>query len=966
MTVYKRLQRILFTVTILLMTIGAVAQQPYYRKYTQEDGFSGRTTYNIVQDSRGFLWFSTDNGVCRFDGRIVKQYNLKNSLFDLGVFHLYKDNKDRIWGISIFSAPAYYTNNSFHKVPQALYPKVRNTRWILEDSNGYIYFLTYEGNVIRWKEGNSYSILSLNIGSLESGAIINDSTIIVSGNGFIKRISNFKNIELLPLKGYTQQPNRFYKLADSIVIGYTNDGLYEYTADGYSLLYKHADALSSVSYNIHIENDTTLWLCTRNGIHVFVYKNKHLVLKNTIMEGKEILCVLKDKDANYWISSGNEGVFFRSAIPNRYFPLHDNVANIKNIYSIDSFIHVFSGNGSYYRLGQKLQYEGNCVEYDPTLMYLKTEKISDSCMLVRFRGKNVLLTSAGMKHMLPSVALSSYNHIYYRGDKKLFVVTYTEDNKLAISTWSEKQVYPVIDYGIFFNLGRTFCFDYLNRTWTTYGDTVVCAGITHDGTAKIYRLSTNGIYISDIKCDAYNNIWLATRGNGLYCYQQNHTLVNYNTDNGLVSNSVSSTYIDDDNNIWVCTENGLNKIQNKATGKRLLIAFTKENLLPVTSVYSAVKKQGWVYAGTADGVFAFKDIAPEERKVNTYIMEVSINGIDVPLTDKYTISYGESISIAFSTVDYNQSAPPTFHYLLDGSEDQWHTTNNAQIQYGQLKPGMYSFHVYVDGHPKGESIVVIKVLAPYWQKPYFFVFIVLLFIGIIIVIVRWMFRIRQRKNERERRMLENDLKSLRAQINPHFIFNSLNSIQDFILDQQPRIANHYLTQFARLMRTIVDNSTKEWVSISDEIAFLRLYLELEKLRLGDSFDFSIITDSGVNITQLFIPPMLIQPIAENSIKHGLAAKAGNKKLEIHFTLHKEQVYCLIKDNGVGRKYAMAIEATRSHSTSTGIANIRERLQLLHKDTSDKKTYILYKDLYDAAHPAGTLVELYIPYKIDLK
>jgi LytS/YehU family sensor histidine kinase len=166
------------------------------------------------------------------------------------------------------------------------------------------------------------------------------------------------------------------------------------------------------------------------------------------------------------------------------------------------------------------------------------------------------------------------------------------------------------------------------------------------------------------------------------------------------------------------------------------------------------------------------------------------------------------------------------------------------------------------------------------------------------------------------------------------------------------------------MRMIVDNSKKEWISLADEIHFLQLYLELEKLRLGDTFTSSIITDGNIHTTQLYIPPMLIQPFIENSLKHGLAGKPGEKILEIHFSLQEKMVYCRIKDNGIGRVQAKAISARSKQNVSMGIANINERLQLLHTKSSSNKEYIIITDLYDDTVPAGTLVEIYVPYIIE--
>lgn len=211
-------------------------------------------------------------------------------------------------------------------------------------------------------------------------------------------------------------------------------------------------------------------------------------------------------------------------------------------------------------------------------------------------------------------------------------------------------------------------------------------------------------------------------------------------------------------------------------------------------------------------------------------------------------------------------------------------------------------------------------------------------------------------------MIVVELQALRAQMNPHFIFNSLNSIQDFILDRQPREANYYLTRFARLMRMIIEYSKKSSITIGEEVEFLTTYVQLEQLRFEERFTFSLVVDPCLPPTTR-IPPILLQPIVENAIKHGLTPGHGQGALTVQFTIENDSVVCIVEDNGVGRVSA-GNRRPVSEGTSVGIKNTVERLELLgalRNNTTGIQGGVDIVDLYDESGRAtGTRVKILIP------
>ena len=211
---------------------------------------------------------------------------------------------------------------------------------------------------------------------------------------------------------------------------------------------------------------------------------------------------------------------------------------------------------------------------------------------------------------------------------------------------------------------------------------------------------------------------------------------------------------------------------------------------------------------------------------------------------------------------------------------------------------------------------------------------------------------------------EMEMQALRAQMNPHFIFNCLNSINRFIVKNESQAASDYLTQFSRLIRLVLNNSKKAWIPLEDEIDMLRLYLDMEKLRFKDAFTYSFVCGSGVDPAGLFIPPLLIQPFVENAIWHGLMHKEGNGVVTLSFFVENDMLHCSIMDNGVGRP-VQAHSGNRPGKTykSMGIQITRDRLALINREETDEKVVFNIEDLTDESGKAsGTRVNMRIKFQ----
>jgi sensor histidine kinase YesM len=223
--------------------------------------------------------------------------------------------------------------------------------------------------------------------------------------------------------------------------------------------------------------------------------------------------------------------------------------------------------------------------------------------------------------------------------------------------------------------------------------------------------------------------------------------------------------------------------------------------------------------------------------------------------------------------------------------------------------------------------------------------------------------------ELQHKTTEMEMQALRAQMNPHFIFNCLNSINRFILKNESQPASDYLTRFSRLIRLVLNNSKRTWISLEEETDMLGLYLDMEKLRFKDAFNYKLSCDENIDPSGLFIPPLLLQPFVENAIWHGLMHKKGNGLVSISFKVEGNILHCIIVDNGVGRSFAAAAGSKSSQThKSMGIRITRERLALINGDIDDDQVISFnIEDLFDdAGQAAGTKVSLSIKFRQNME
>jgi len=322
-----------------------------------------------------------------------------------------------------------------------------------------------------------------------------------------------------------------------------------------------------------------------------------------------------------------------------------------------------------------------------------------------------------------------------------------------------------------------------------------------------------------------------------------------------------------------------------------------------------------------------------------------------------------------------------YRYFLQGVDKNW---NNAGARttafYTALPPGNYHFYVQAannDGVWGNKTLLLTISIIPAWYQTWWFkILLAVVVLSTVYIIYRQRVNaikakslaeqreaeLKQLKAEFEKQIAETEMAALRAQMNPHFIFNVLNSINRFILSNDSAVASDYLSQFSRLIRLILENSKSAKVPLEKDLEALHIYIEMEKLRFQNKFSYQLIVDENIDQTYVQVPPLLIQPYVENAIWHGLMQKETPGNLCISIMLMKEDLMKVtIEDNGIGRAKSTQLKSkTAVTHKSFGLQISKDRIRIVNK-LYGVNTQVEVEDLHDEKNEAaGTRINLFIP------
>jgi ligand-binding sensor domain-containing protein len=968
---YIRLTLILLTIQPLLR---AQELHPQFRCFTVKEGLPSLETYDVLQDSKGYIWIGTDAGVARYDGYSFRIFTSQDGLSDNTVFELFEDKHGRIWFRTFNGAISYYYKDSIYSIPcndklkklreggisLSFYVDDHDTLWIgaaMKQSPLRIAPPLYDsvvlppkstGNYINYiSEFPHYAICGTNFLYNESPPLA-----ITILNGAQRK----KDISFTEQVNSTWQHFRVVKKTDGTIL-YTSANVLVEISTGYTVrTYRYNSRVTSV----YEDGDHNVWVGLYRG-GVLMYPGGDLDKPPShFLSNRSITCILKDNENSYWFTSLEEGVFM---IPSLNFltyrlpriPLHNKPARVlpdgEKVWIAvgDTGIALIEND----RPAKFFAVKKDEIGLIQSLVKLKTGEI------VGAGAHRVMVIKDGNAYVknhdfYPKMIIPSMNGGYWKISHERLVKIENEENIFTLMLNFRPDV-------LFEDTAGNLWLGGIDGLWA-YRDGQL------NNMNHLHPLLENRIV--DIKMRGAE-MWLATRGNGVI-FLAPDTAINITTRQGLPSDICRSLCFDSRGDLWLGTNKGISHIKVVKGYLAAVKNFNSMHGLVSDDVRQVTSSGNRVYVATTSGVtmFDISRLSPGNAPPPVYLTRVEVNGKQRAVQSGLVLEHNENyLNFYFTGLTYKVPGSTRYIYQLEGVDEVWRSTSSTYAQYTTLPPGTYTFRVYAVNHDGIKSAVpatfALTISKPFWATWWFITICVLLAIALITLVVMLRERaIRSREAERSKlnqKMSDLELKSIRAQMNPHFIFNALNSIQRFVLANDPFSAQKYLTKFARLIRNVLNNSRTEMISLSKELETLNIYIELESLRFGDQFSYNFEVEDRLDVNNLQVPSMFIQPYVENAIWHGLMHKQDNRQLLIKIFFQNNKLVCEVEDNGVGRAQSKQLNSIeRKDHQSIGTALGQERIAVLNQvhKTDIRAIFIDLKD--DEGKPCGTRVRIEFP------
>ena len=951
--------RTLFIV-FLVSHFTVFAQTTYMKHLGVEDGLPSSVVYHVMEDNQHQMWFSTDRGVCRYNGFEITSFMVSDGVSDNEVFKCFEDSQNRVWFLTANGRPSCYMDGVFYTY-EMLDELTDKSGYLLrmgEDENGDVWFGWTSGKTVRLSDKN-HSIERVDNKFLKETGVSsvqfsNQGDVFgVSGSSTLYNFLEGNYVELdTSLKDsklrhfITAKGHLLIALGEALVK--FDGGLVQDSLKGEKIVQTD----SSEILCIYEAKNQDIWLGTWKGVYLLDAETYRI--QKRLLDGKPITSILEDSEQNMWFSTYGDGVYFLPQNTYQYYQRGKELCSgrLNEVYELENEIWITTG-----------QSEINKIKDG------RVEKMSLSNDLTG-RGiiKGILFHEDG------SQFITTDQGIYYAKNDQIQLI-----NGKGIEIVTDHDQYILTST----HSGKIYCFDYHNYEaffeeeqepyfkW----DRVVEAH--HKEGSKFLMASYNELVEYDVKensirsltahlnpqmniLDFYSDstdIWISTNGRGVY-HLFHDEVSNYTTADGLSSNSCKAVFKYGDS-LFVATNSTLDVIIQSTGEIRTFLApeFFKSN--EIQSVHIDHLDRVWVVSPNDVSVFPRESLNHKKEDVRLELKGILVDDRQLGAQESYELEHGFSqIAFNISATHYTNPGAISYRYRLHQSNMGWIHSESPIIQLPELEAGNYevTIEALYNQFPVDDPVEFsIIVHAPLWVRWYMLLFYLVLCGVVIFVLIRYRIAGIRLKAHQQKEISDAQNKALRSQMNPHFVFNSLNSIQHFIVSNDARKANKYLARFSRLIRRVLDNSDRDLVSVSEEEELLKDYLTLERLRLNEAFDFEIKLDQQIDRLKTKIPTMLIQPFVENAVWHGVAKINYPGKIEVRIELQNSCLVCEVEDNGPG-----FIASQEKKRKSYGLTNSSARTYLMG-DKSDYEVRIKNKT---QTGEKGTLVSLKLPYTLD--
>ncbi|MEP6793831.1 MAG: histidine kinase [Saprospiraceae bacterium] len=1028
--------RLLF-LTLFVLALISEANSQYrdsdFTKYATTDGLSDGYVTSIVQDSLGYLWIGTDDGLNRFDGNTFTNFHFDSppgflAASKIKMLKMFDQNVGAITtrGFQILD-PYKMEERNFFIPDSTAFVATHNSAWdAVRMKNGKFAVTTFAGFYVFNEDGSlhfrydAYALKDRSNRRILYGRLIvqlpyPDLLVYVeetdlmhydARNNTFTRVdsaSKWGRIFSEPMKaiplhwisknqtGVSEQ--MFLSATDSVM-------LYDWSTDKRiyaSLPFPWSQEFTWASSFNKLDDSTYALTGGYNGFYLLHYDKAKGELRfdtQKILPCCQINYVFKDRDARLWAGT-SEGVY-RQIKARPFIERFSWPSNHTNFGYTDALL--YKGKLYVSRYGNEsglIIVDQKTMQLEKEITFYNTVQWNHIYSIAMYHPDTLWLgTVEGV--IWYAIQTGDYAPVYYNKSQKLIVhadnlggidrkgiawmiyilggvVTRYNVARRCFHIMTENSDPPVpfvkMKHLVFDSFGDVWIGGHALARWNNTSNQIDTMMDSYSG--PLY-------YNEDIVTmsgDQSGSLWIHNGENGLLQYKiKEKKFTHFGLRDGLPTNNFKAISPVINDVLFLQSMRHLTRFDTKT---KKIDVFAKEDDLPISN--NSAKKMYWdsarqqMYAFYYDEVIRF----PLNRPVLPFhagdllIQSIVIDQADTLLLPKDNVvikSGNHNLALAYTIIDFEEGPGYQFAYKI-GEQSEWiQIGQQRSIYLSNLSPGEKLIMIKATGLSGEEKSASLKVniRAPLWQRSWF-----IIMAGLVMATLLYLINLGRERRIKEKATLdgmlaEAEMKALHAQMNPHFIFNSLNSIREMIFNKETQDASRYLSDFAILIRMTLDQSSQSYVTLNSTIDYLKKYVEMEKIRT-DNFNIRMTCDEFMDADEIVLPPMLIQPFIENAIWHGMNGDGKQLEICVTFKQQGDNLICIIEDDGVGiqkslakkKKYPIGFE-------SVGISNIQKRIDLLNKKYNlHSKILVEDKSTLPGSAETGTIVTISLPLEMEV-
>jgi len=942
----------LFYILLLVFSQYCSGQTTYIKHYTTKDGLPSNNCYFTLQDQKGYIWVASDAGVSRFDGKVFENFSIDDGLPDNQIIRLNEDRSGKIWFSALNGQMSYFMDGKIFNENNDKSLRLLKINGIItsffEDRKGNIWLGTNKNMLVKWDGRSITKYTSANPASQFINTFVyedNTGRIWASSNRCL-HLFNGKTFKRVKQCIYPLSYKTAMNLPDKTMFFLDQDGLNFKNGKTHQLTLKVKSSLLTDNPGyFYAENKKSVWITNSSG----VYHVDENGIQSHYLENVGASQVIKDNKDNRWFTTTN-GIYMLPRKSNQIYII-DTKQGLSNngVKSVtrDRYQRLWLGmDDGKINILSKSGYTVNAIDLPDKKKFNSIKQLGTDA-----GGKMMFFSSDYGMGIIKDIDRPGADISYLQElNNSRFVLksfSVSKNNSLALSLSSGVVIISDPVNQLSFNSstykeGQNF---FSSRSYRVYYDKNKNLWFSNaNGLSELADGKLNKRYqqnplltkrINDIAQLPDGTVILATDGYGLLFLKGNKLVKQITRANGLSNNICKKIFIHNDD-VWVITNSSLNRIV--LDGKYGIESFEYTGNILDNDVNGLYIDLDTAYFATNHGLVFFANKRFNRTKEIPAVLISSVLNNKKPLSlnaPVLNLAPGDNnITFYYSAIDFLNNNI-LYRYRLK-SKDSWTETKNRRIEFSSLEPGKYNFELCAktSNSQWSEPVNISFTLQEhFWQSTYFLLLILLIasitFYKIAVIVTR-----QQKDKEKQRLLLKNKIlmleqQALQAMMNPHFVFNVMNSIQHYINTKDTSSANKILTGFARLIRKNLDICTKSFISIEEEIEYLSLYLSLEKKRFGEKFNYTITVAGDIDQDETMIPSMILQPYIENAIWHGLMPKEEGGKIEIIIGhIDSGELLIRIIDDGIGIENALRDKKDKHESK--GMSLTQERINLINQ------------------------------------